>query len=83
MYHGIFCATSGAEVFISALYCRDGKEVVSTLKVKITTKDDTSILKISGITQKQSGQYKCVAVNSVGKAEHTATVNVTGRSEML
>ena len=58
---------------------RDGKDIVSTLRVKITTKDDTSVLKISGITQKQSGLYKCVAVNSAGKAEHTAAISVTGK----
>ena len=65
------------------IWCRDGKDVVSTLKVNITTKDDTSVLKISGITHKQSGQYKCVAVNPVGKAEHTATVTVTGKELLV
>ena len=54
--------------------------MAGTLKVKITKeKDGIHILTITGVTEKQAGVYKCVATNKAGKAEHSATINVTGR----
>merc|ERR1712154_462514 len=33
-------------------------------------------LLISGVTEKQSGVYKCVATNSEGTVEHTSTITI-------
>ena len=67
---------------VNFIHYRDGQEIPETLKVKINTKDDTSVLKITGVTRKQSGKYKCVAKNSAGKADHVSTITITGRARI-
>ena len=60
---------------------KDDKEIVATLKNKISkTKDGVHTLTVSSVAHKTgSGVYKAVATNKAGKAEHKATIEVTGR----
>ena len=37
---------------------------------------------MTGVTQKMTGVYKCVATNKAGEAVHQAQVNVTGMRPM-
>ena len=59
---------------------RDNKEIQSTFKVKVTKAKDVHTVTVTGCTQKSAGGvYKVVATNKAGKAEHSATVEVTGK----
>merc|ERR1712227_855113 len=55
---------------------RDEKEITKSFKITITKTKEMYILKISGVTEKMSGIYKCVATNDVGKIEHSAQITV-------
>ena len=54
--------------------------MAATLKVKITKeKEGVHLLTLTNVTEKQTGLYKCLATNRAGKAEHSATINITGK----
>lgn len=55
-----------------------GRELVPSIKIKITKSSDVHTLFIQGVTQTHSGEYKCVATNSSGTVEHVANIIVTG-----
>ena len=57
---------------------RDDTELQKTFKVKMSKQKDLVTLTITGVTQKMSGVYQCVAKNSAGRATHEAKINVTG-----
>ena len=57
---------------------RDTTELQPTFKQKMTKEKETCTLQISGVTQKMTGVYKCVATNKAGTAECANTVTVTG-----
>ncbi len=56
------------------------KELYKGNGVNIETEDTFSRLTIKGVRGKQSGTYKIVAENKVGKAEDDFNVTVKGRS---
>ena len=58
--------------------CRDAVEMQPTFKIKMSQDGNQCTLHVSGITQKMAGEYKCVAVNSVGEASCIAKINVVG-----
>ena len=60
------------------IFCRDNKELVATIKIKMVSKEDTHILSVSNVTKKTTGVYKVVAKNKFGQVEHTAKITVTG-----
>ena len=57
---------------------RDGRDIVSTLKVKVIREEDVHRVVVTNITLKQGGVYKIVAKNPAGEAEHSALIKVTG-----
>merc|ERR1712029_1004646 len=60
---------------------RDDKEIQKTFKNKMTKTGEICTLQISGVTEKMSGVYKCVATNKEGTIEHKAVVTVGKKSE--
>ena len=64
--------------FLLLIFCRDGKEMVATIKIKIVSKEDTHTLTVSNVTKKSTGVYRVLAKNKYGQAEHTANITVTG-----
>merc|ERR1711982_155248 len=55
---------------------RDDKEIQKTFKNKMTKTGEICTLQISGVTEKMSGVYKCVATNKDGTTEHETVVMV-------
>merc|ERR1712029_948437 len=55
---------------------RDDKEIQKTFKNKMTKTGEICTLEISGVTEKMSGVYKCVATNKDGTTEHKTVVMV-------
>jgi len=64
----------------SLVHFRDGTQLQSTFKQKITQADETCSLAITGVTTKMTGTYQCVAQNVAGRAESSAVVTVVGRN---
>lgn len=61
----------------------DDHELQRTPKVSIIKGDNgQQILTITNVTLKMSGQYKVIASNNVGQAQHSATVIVTGKTRV-
>ena len=60
------------------LIFREETELTTTFKQKMTQDGDTVTLVSSGVTQKMSGVYRCVAENSVGTATCSAVINIVG-----
>ena len=60
------------------LSIRDEAEVTSTFKIKMSRDGEVCTLQMAGVTQKMSGDYKCVAVNTVGEATCAAKVTIMG-----
>ena len=54
------------------------KELVKSNGINIETEESFSRLTIKGVTGKQTGTYKIVAENKVGKAEEEFNVTVKG-----
>lgn len=46
---------------------RDDTELQPTFKVKMTRDGEICTLQVTGVTQKMTGVYKCVATNIAGK----------------
>jgi len=56
-------------------------ELQRTPKVSILKGDNgQQILTITSVTPKMSGEYKVIASNNVGQAQHSATIVVTGKT---
>ena len=60
---------------------RDDTKLHSSFKIKMGRSGDQYTLTISGTTTKQSGLYRCVATNKLGKAEHSAQVTINEKME--
>ena len=60
---------------------RDTTQIQSSFKVKMTAVGEIYTLTISGITIKMSGNYRCVATNKHGTAEHAAVITVSDGKE--
>ena len=59
-----------------------GREMVPSIKIKISKSGDVHTFYVQGVTQTHTGEYKCVATNSFGTVEHVANVTVTGECVM-
>ncbi len=62
-------------------YCNN-VEVKQTFKIKATKDKEVVSLSISGVTLQMTGDYKVVAKNSAGEAEHVAKVTVCGKKHL-
>ncbi|KAK2186867.1 hypothetical protein NP493_186g03131 [Ridgeia piscesae] len=63
-------------------WCKDGKEIVSGDRIKFLFVDDESqALLISDVQEADMGTYKCRAVNKVGEATCSTTLNITDLEE--
>ncbi len=56
----------------------NGTEIKQTFKIKMTYVKEVATLVITGVTMNMSAEYKVVATNKVGTAEHTAKITVCG-----
>ena len=52
--------------------------MTSTFKIKMFRDGEVCTLQMTGVTQKMSGDYKCVAINTVGEATCAAKVTIMG-----
>ena len=66
------------KITILWLFFRDGKEIKSTTKTKISEDGNLCLLKTDKFTKSDAGLYKCVATNPAGTAECEATVSLYG-----
>ena len=58
---------------------RDGKDLVESDKVKISSSDDgVYTLRLCNLTEDDSGQYTIKALNDAGQTSFTATLLVHG-----
>ena len=56
----------------------EGKELGASPKIQFAKKNDVHTLTIQQIGAKQAGLYRCVAANTVGQADHSATLTLSG-----
>lgn len=69
------CAVSGhPDPFVR--WERDGREVTTTSRVRVTEREDLKVLEISDVKPEDSGVYKVVLENSLGKVEASARLEV-------
>jgi len=57
---------------------RDDAELTKTFKIRMSRDGEVCTLQMSGVTQKMSGEYRCVAVNTFGEAVCAAKVTIMG-----
>ena len=57
---------------------QDGKPLEESPRRKLISEDDNFTLLVYEVKPEDAGNYACVAVNTVGKATCTATLNVEG-----
>ena len=62
---------------------QDGKPLEESPRRKLISEDDNFTLLVYEVKPEDAGNYACVAVNTVGKATCTATLNVEGIQRCL
>lgn len=58
-------------------WLRNGQEIKENNNISITTKDNTSILKIQNVDRKRTGKYEVCAINKLGETKVSASVVVS------
>lgn len=71
------CRISGSPE-LKVKWFKDGKEMISGRKYKMTVKENTAILKILTAEKGDTSEYKMEVSNKVGKDQCTCSVNVIG-----
>lgn len=71
------CRVSGSPD-LKVKWFKDGKEMTSGRKYKMTLKEDAAILKILTADKGDSSEYKMEVSNKVGKDQCACTVTVIG-----
>lgn len=71
------CRISGSPE-LKVKWFKDGKEMISGRKYKMTVKENTAILKILTAEKGDTSEYKMEVANKVGKDQCTCSVNVIG-----
>lgn len=71
------CRISGSPE-LKVKWFKDGKEMISGRKYKMTVKENTAILKILTAEKGDTAEYKMEVSNKVGKDQCTCSVNVIG-----
>lgn len=73
----IECIVAGTPE-LSASWFKDGKELTSSQKYKISLSNKVASIKILSADKSDSGEYTFEVKNNVGKSTCTATVDVLG-----
>lgn len=63
---------------LSASWFKDGKELISNEKYKLSLSNKVASIKIMSADKSDSGEYTFEVKNNVGKSACTATVDVLG-----
>lgn len=71
------CTISGSPE-LKVKWFKDGKEMISGRKYKMTVKDNTATMKILSAEKFDSAEYKMQVANKVGKDECTCSLTVLG-----
>lgn len=71
------CTISGSPE-LKVKWFKDGKEMISGRKYKMTVKENTAVLKILTADKGDTSEYKMEVSNKVGKDECTCSVTVIG-----
>lgn len=71
------CRISGSPE-LKVKWFKEGKEMISGRKYKMTVKENTAILKILTAEKGDTSEYKMEVSNKVGKDQCTCSVNVIG-----
>lgn len=71
------CTISGSPE-LKVRWFKDGKEMISGRKYKMTLKENTAVLKILSADKGDTSEYKMEVSNKVGKDECTCSVTVIG-----
>lgn len=71
------CTISGSPE-LKVKWFKDGKEMISGRKYKMTVKDNTATMKILSAEKCDSAEYKMQVANKVGKDECTCSLTVLG-----
>lgn len=71
------CTISGSPE-LKVKWFKDGKEMISGRKYKITVKDNMATLKILAADKGDTSEYKIEVANKVGKDQCTCSVTVIG-----
>lgn len=71
------CRISGSPE-LKVKWFKEGKEMISGRKYKMTVKENTAILKILTAEKGDTSEYKMEVSNKVGKDQCTCSLNVIG-----
>lgn len=72
------CTVSGSPE-LKVKWFKDGKEMISGRKYKMTVKENTAILKILSADKGDTSEYRMEVSNKVGKDQCTCSVTVIGQ----
>lgn len=71
------CTISGSPE-LKVKWLKDGKEMMSGRKYKMSVKDNTATMKILSAERSDSAEYKMQVSNKVGKDECTCSLTILG-----
>jgi len=71
------CIVSGSPE-LRVRWFKDGKEMISGRKYKMTVKENSAVLKILAADKGDTSEYKMEVSNKVGKDQCTCSVTVIG-----
>ncbi len=76
LLHAILSEIKYDNIFL-CIFFRDEAKLAASFKIKMTSVGEVYTLIVSGITVKMGGNYKCVATNKKGTAQHSAMITVS------
>lgn len=75
----VSCAVSEGDEPMTLQWYKDGMPLVSSPEYMISSVDtQLSILVLRKVNDRHRGSYTCLAMNPVGKSNHSAVLNVKG-----
>ncbi|XP_013788967.1 Down syndrome cell adhesion molecule-like protein Dscam2 [Limulus polyphemus] len=74
----IVCGLEEGDGNVRFTWFKNGAPIVSDIRWTVVTHATFSVLEMDGVKVVHSGNYTCVASNSVGKDSHTAVLSVQG-----
>lgn len=80
----IMCSASSGDLPINISWTKDGSWLKSIEDVRIDERSQySSILTITKVTPRHSGNYTCLISNAAGQVHRSATLSVTGKKQHL
>ena len=77
------CKISAGEPSADIHWYKDNKEIYAGKRFKVSYSGDVATLRVDDMTVADSGNYRCEAVNKLGRVETECKIVVKGESPLL